>query len=59
MIAHPNAQASRYPPQEKRNQRSFSRKEEQRRKSANVKGGHKKCVTQLVWSSAAGFLSST
>jgi hypothetical protein len=43
MIAHPDAEASRYPPQDNRNEESFPSKEEQRRKSAKVKGCHKKC----------------
>jgi hypothetical protein len=43
MIAHPDAEGSRYPPEENRNEDSFPRKEKQRRNSANVKGGHKKC----------------
>jgi hypothetical protein len=43
MIAHPDAQASRYPPQENRHEDSFPRKEEQRCNGANVKGCHKKC----------------
>jgi hypothetical protein len=58
MIAHPDAEASRYPPEENRNEDSFPRKEEQRRNSANVKGGHKKCGHPVVWSSAGRFLSS-
>jgi len=43
MIAHPDTQASRYPPQENRNEESFPRKEDQRGNSADVKGCHKKC----------------
>ncbi len=43
MIAHPDAEASRYPPQKNRNEDSFPRKEEQRRNCADMKGGHKKC----------------
>lgn len=43
MIAHPDAEASRYPPQENRNEESFPSKEEQRRNSAKVKGRHKRC----------------
>src|ERR1051326_8348573 len=43
MIAHPDAEASRYPPQQNRNEESFPSKEEQRCNSTQVKGGHKKC----------------
>lgn len=42
MIAHPDTQASRYPPQENRNEGSFPCEEEQRRDSADVKGSHNK-----------------
>jgi len=43
MIAHPDAEASRYPPQENGNEESFPAKEEQRRNRTEVKGSHKKC----------------
>jgi hypothetical protein len=49
MVAHPDAEATRYPPQENRNEESFPGKEEQRRNSANVKGGHEKCGDPVDW----------
>jgi hypothetical protein len=56
MIAHPDAQASRYPPQENRNEESFSGKEEQC--LTKVTGSHKKCGYPVDLSSAGRFRSS-